>query len=109
MPRVARHVRQHAAARAPKARREAALLVPLIAGVMLAYSYRERLFGLDLPIRIAAVVAMVILGWALARSLGRAVAPLLFGRLDPRHRGHRGVPGPARHARGGRAGGPEGT
>jgi hypothetical protein len=31
--------------------------------------YRGRLFGLDVPIRIACVVALVILGWAFAMNL----------------------------------------
>jgi small-conductance mechanosensitive channel len=41
------------------------------------------LFGLDVPVRIATVVALVILGWAFARDIGRAVGPILFRRLDP--------------------------
>ena len=41
------------------------------------------LFGLDMPVRIASVVALVILGWALARDIGRAIGPILFKRLDP--------------------------
>jgi small conductance mechanosensitive channel len=38
---------------------------------------------LDLPIRIACVVALVILGWAFAMNLGRAAGPALLKRLDP--------------------------
>lgn len=60
-----------------------ALLLPLIAAVVLAYAYRDRLFGLDLPIRIACVVALVILGWAFAMNLGRAIGPMLMKRLEP--------------------------
>jgi small-conductance mechanosensitive channel len=43
------------------------------------------LFGpdLDVPVRIATVVVLVILGWALARDVGRAIGPALFRRLDP--------------------------
>jgi branched-subunit amino acid ABC-type transport system permease component len=63
--------------------RGAPRLVPLIAAVVLAYVYRDRLFGLDLPIRIACVVALVILGWAFAMNLGRAIGPVLMKRLDP--------------------------
>ena len=36
-----------------------------------------------MPVRIASVVALVILGWALARDIGQAVGPILFRRLDP--------------------------
>jgi small conductance mechanosensitive channel len=80
---VVRQVRTHAIARAKRARAQIALLVPLIAAVVLAYVYRDRLFGLDLPIRIACVVALVILGWAFAMNLGRAIGPVLMKRLDP--------------------------
>jgi small conductance mechanosensitive channel len=81
--RVARQVREHAARRAKRARVQVALLVPLITAVVLAYSYRDRLFGLDVPVRIACVVALVILGWSFAVSLGRAIGPTLLKRLDP--------------------------
>ena len=59
------------------------MLVPLIVAVVLTYSQRERLFGADLPVRAAAVVALVVLGWAFAVSLGRALWPYLERRLDP--------------------------
>jgi small conductance mechanosensitive channel len=56
----------------------------LIAGVMVLFSHRHSLFpGLGTPVRIATVASLVILGWALARSLGRGLAPTLFRRLDP--------------------------
>jgi len=58
-------------------------LVALIAAIFVAYSHRSELFGLDGEVRTGAVVAMVILGWALARALGRAVGPALLRRLDP--------------------------
>jgi small conductance mechanosensitive channel len=80
---VVRQVRTHAVARAKRARAHIALLLPLIAAVVLAYVYRGELFGLDLPIRIACVVALVILGWAFAMNLGRAIGPVLMKRLDP--------------------------
>jgi small conductance mechanosensitive channel len=51
--------------------------------VVLAYAYRRELFGLDVPVRIASVVALVILGWSFAMNLGRAVGPALLRRLDP--------------------------
>jgi small conductance mechanosensitive channel len=80
---VVRQVRTHAIARAKRARAHIALLLPLMAAVVLAYVYRGELFGLDLPIRIACVVALVILGWAFAMNLGRAIGPVLMKRLDP--------------------------
>jgi small conductance mechanosensitive channel len=78
-----RHMRSHAIARAKRARAQAALLLPLITAVVLAYQYRRRLFGVDLPVRIVCVIALVILGWAFARNLGRALGPVLMKRLDP--------------------------
>jgi small conductance mechanosensitive channel len=80
---VVKQVRTQAVARAKRARAHVALLLPLIAAVVLAYAYRDRLFGLDLPIRIACVTALVILGWAFAMNLGRAIGPVLLKRLEP--------------------------
>ena len=80
---VVKQVRTQAVARAKRARAHVVLLLPLIAAVVLAYVYRDRLFGLDLPIRIACVVALVILGWAFAMNLGRALGPMLMKRLEP--------------------------
>ena len=80
---VVKQVRTQAVARAKRARAHVVLLLPLIAAVVLAYVYRDRLFGLDLPIRIACVVALVILGWAFAMNLGRAIGPMLMKRLEP--------------------------
>lgn len=81
--RVARQVREHAAERARPARTHVALLLPLIAAVVVAYSRRAELFGADLPVRIGCVIALVILGWSFAMNLGRAVGPTLLKRLDP--------------------------
>lgn len=82
-PTLVRELGSHARARARRARREAILILPLVVGVLLAYHYRQDVFGLDMPVRIASVIALVILGWALARDIGRAVGPILFRRLDP--------------------------
>jgi small-conductance mechanosensitive channel len=75
--------RQISARAVRRARVEAVLLVPLFVGVVLAYTYRESLLGVDVPVRIATVVALVILGWTIARDIGRAMGPALFRRLDP--------------------------
>jgi small-conductance mechanosensitive channel len=76
---AARQLRENA----HRARREAALMIPLVVGVLLAYRYRETLFGLDVPIRVACAIAFVALGWWLARDIGRAASPALFRRLEP--------------------------
>lgn len=66
-----------------RARIQTLLLLPMIAGVLVLYSYRRDIFGVDEPVRIATVAALVALGWQFARDLGRAAGPTLFRRLDP--------------------------
>jgi small conductance mechanosensitive channel len=68
---------------ADRAKREALIVIPLVIGVLLAYRYRETLFGLDVPVRVACSLALVALGWWLARDIGRATSPALFRRLEP--------------------------
>ncbi len=80
---LARQLRIQAVRQARRARWEVVLLAPALAAVLWAYSHRKELFGVDLPVRIASVVALVILGWAFARSLGRAVGPVLMRRVEP--------------------------
>ena len=43
--RVAKQLREHASARAKRARTQIVVLVPLIAAVVFAYSHRRALFG----------------------------------------------------------------
>ena len=80
-----------------RARLEALLLVPLFVGVVILYDNRARLIGtpgrhgrpatlepaLDTPARAVAFIALVILGLAIARDVGRGLGPPLFRRLDP--------------------------
>lgn len=68
--------------RARDARRELVLVVPLMAITLLAYVYRRELFGVDTSVRAAAAVLLVVLGWALARDVGRWAQPALFRRVD---------------------------
>ena len=82
-PTLVRELGSHARARAARARAEVLLILPLFVAVIVAYQKRMDLFGVDMPVRVACVVALVILGWALARDVGRAVGPILFKRLDP--------------------------
>jgi small conductance mechanosensitive channel len=89
-----------------RARLEALVLVPLFVGIVIIYDNRVSLFGtqvgatyehdklvlpahkvlesaIETPVRVATVLALVILGWAIARDVGRALGPPLFRRLDP--------------------------
>jgi small-conductance mechanosensitive channel len=67
---------------AARARREALIVTLFVVAVYLVYRYRETLFGLDDPIRFACALALVGLGWWLARDVGRAVRPALFRRME---------------------------
>jgi small conductance mechanosensitive channel len=88
-----------------RARLEALVLVPLFVGIVIVYDNRVGLFGtrvaathehgklvaahktlesaIETPLRAATVVALMILGWAIARDIGRGLGPPLFRRLDP--------------------------
>jgi small-conductance mechanosensitive channel len=66
-----------------RARIEVLLLIPLFVGVVLVYDHRQSLLGVNTAVRVAAVVVLLALGWAIARDIGRALGPALFRRLDP--------------------------
>ena len=68
-----------------RARIQLLVLLPLLAGVLVVYGYREQLFGpaWDEPVRIITFLALISLGWQFARDVGRAVGPTLFRRMDP--------------------------
>jgi small-conductance mechanosensitive channel len=72
-----------------RARREAAVIVLLIVGVLVAYDHRSNLLGkttlknLQTPLQIGAVLVLVALGWALARDIGRSAGPTFLRRMDP--------------------------
>jgi small conductance mechanosensitive channel len=82
-PERARTLTLQTAQHARRAKRELLVVVPLLAMTLYAYVRREELFGVDTPVRAAAAIVMVVLGWALARDLGRFTAPALFRRMDP--------------------------
>jgi small conductance mechanosensitive channel len=77
-----------------RARWEALLLVPVFIGVVVLYENRRALLGLtakghgqlrwlETPVDFVTVIVLVILGWAIARDVGRAFGPALFRRMDP--------------------------
>jgi len=86
-----------------RARLEALVLLPLFVGIVIIYDNRVSLLGtrvvtrengrrvahnvlepaLATPLRAVTVLALMILGWAIARDIGRALGPPLFRRLDP--------------------------
>jgi small-conductance mechanosensitive channel len=68
-----------------RARIETLVLLPLLAGIIAVYEARHDLFpsGWDTAVRAISAVALVSLGWQLARSIGRALGPTLFRRMEP--------------------------
>jgi small conductance mechanosensitive channel len=83
-----------------RARLEALVLVPLFVGVVILYDNRLSLLGtttpgkhghppttslegLETPVTVVTVIVLMILGWAIARDIGRGLGPPLFRRLDP--------------------------
>jgi small conductance mechanosensitive channel len=82
-PARARSLTLQTAQRARRAKRELLIIIPLLALTLYAYLRREELFGIDTPARVALAIVLVVLGWALARDIGRFTAPALFRRMDP--------------------------
>jgi small conductance mechanosensitive channel len=74
---------------ARRARAEALLLAALFVAVVVAYENRDSLLGkstaheLEVPLKVVVVVALLVLGWALARDIGRGLGPALFRRMVP--------------------------
>ncbi len=85
-----------------RARLEGFVLVVLFVAIVVVYDNRLSLVGttsvsrvggqlrrtttlegLETPVTIVTVVALMILGWAIARDFGRGLGPALFRRLDP--------------------------
>ena len=68
-----------------RARIQAIVMVPLLIGILVAYAYRDQVFGraYETPVQIATTVVLIVLGWQIARDVGRALGPTLFRRLDP--------------------------
>jgi small conductance mechanosensitive channel len=63
---------------------EAVIALVAIGAVLVAFSKRKDLFpGYGTEVRVATVVLLILLGWGLARSLGRGIGPALYRRLEP--------------------------
>jgi small conductance mechanosensitive channel len=67
-----------------KAVREAVVLLFLLVGVLVVFALRTDLFpGAGKPIRFGTAVLLVVIGWGLARAIGKGIAPPLMRRMDP--------------------------
>jgi small conductance mechanosensitive channel len=75
------------------ARRRLAFLLPLCIAVVVVYNNYQGWFPVRkhywetsswvTPIRIAAILALLALGWSVAREFGRAIGPTFLKRMDP--------------------------
>ncbi len=77
---------------ARRARVEGLVLAVLFVAVVVVYDHRQSLFSVETPgstpevntlVQILTVLALLGLGWAIARDAGRALGPALFRRMDP--------------------------
>jgi len=81
---------------ARKSRAAVLILLPLIVAVLVVYAHRDSIFGLpachaahcsqttaETAIQWGTVALLLILGWSLARNIGRAAGPTFFRRMDP--------------------------
>jgi small-conductance mechanosensitive channel len=59
------------------------MVTVLTAATLVVYVHRRALLHVDDPVRIATAIALIILGWSLARDIGRWLQPALFRRMDP--------------------------
>jgi small-conductance mechanosensitive channel len=85
---------QHSERAVKRAQREVVVLLPMLVGVLVAWSHRVQILGLHAKhpdqtphtptaITIGVAVVLVVLGWALARALGKMAGPTFLRRMDP--------------------------
>src|SRR5579862_3857055 len=84
-------------AEARRSRAAVLLLLPLLVAVLVVYAHRQSIFGLpqcrhdshcskssaDSAIQWGTVALLLLVGWTLARAVGRAAGPTFFRRMDP--------------------------
>ncbi|HEY7952305.1 MAG TPA: mechanosensitive ion channel domain-containing protein [Solirubrobacteraceae bacterium] len=74
---------------ARRARFEALLLAVLFVAIVVLWHNRRDLIDksaleqIETPLAIVVVVALLVLGWAIARDVGRGLKPALFRRMEP--------------------------
>jgi small conductance mechanosensitive channel len=72
-----------------RAQREALVLVPLLIALLVAYAHRDGILGkhtakdFQTPLQIVVAIALVVIGWALARDASRFAGPVFLRRMDP--------------------------
>jgi small conductance mechanosensitive channel len=79
-------MRQLDARAVKRARARGLVFLALFVGIIEANNHYKSLLGKDFPptpVHLATVVAVLLLGWALASDIGEAVGPTFFRRVDP--------------------------
>jgi small-conductance mechanosensitive channel len=68
-----------------RARIQLLVLAPAVVAILVVYHYRIQLFGRqwDTAVRAITAIALVALGWQVARDVGRSFGPVLFRNLEP--------------------------
>lgn len=72
-----------------RAQRETAVLLPLFVAILVFYDHRKGILGkdtyktLNTPLQIVVVLALIAVGWALARDIGTFAGPTFMRRMDP--------------------------
>jgi small conductance mechanosensitive channel len=72
-----------------RARGAIAVLLPALIAVLVLYAEREPIFGIqkntnaETAVQWGAVLLLLLIGWTLARMVGRAARPTFFRRMDP--------------------------
>jgi small conductance mechanosensitive channel len=75
--------RQLSARAVKRARLQLVVLLPLGIATYIGYVHRKSLFGVDTPARVIAAIVLLVVGWQVARDIGRSAGPTLFRRMDP--------------------------
>jgi len=73
-----------------RARVTALLLLPVFIGIVVLDRHLENVLvdlhlstELEFPIKVVSAIALAVLGWVIAKDVGRASGPMLFRRLEP--------------------------
>jgi small-conductance mechanosensitive channel len=82
---------QDSAKAVKRSQREAIVLLPMLIGVLVVWFDRRSIFGLSAhdaqhistAITIGVAIVLIVLGWALARALGKMAGPTFMRRMDP--------------------------
>lgn len=76
-------LREQAAEAARRGRRRLLLLAPAVAAIVVAYTWRQELFGVDKPVRIATALALALIGWSFAGGVSRVIIGRLSRVMEP--------------------------